>query len=270
MTTNYQKFLKKRLIEIRDNWERILAICGVVGICIIQILGEFIPTLKSNNLVIYVCIYMIGFAIIFLILDIHKSIHVKSSIDFESNLISAIPRMVEYVCRELARSGSKQDLEIRVVGMRLMGISQFMAALAHKLKTEQPLKRKINITVYHIDEQFISEMCTKSVDVANTFKNHASLMHNQLRNITDMFTNINGVSISFHGYKSIPYFWAIDISKKTIFWGHFLWDNLDNNWIGPENRCFIFDMYDNKLEGLAEGVINRIDSYEFWSSKTEI
>lgn len=257
------------LISIKENWERIVAISGIVGIGLVQILGEIWPKIKEDANVFGACVYMVGFALIFLVLDIHKATKVKLQFDSEQNFSAAMPRMIEQILVELKRRRSKDPLRVRVVGMRLTAIARFMAELAHRLKEESPLPRSLEVVLYHVDQDYLRLL---SADQSNSdsirWRSQADILQHHIAEIGHMFSIIPNASVSIRSYRSLPFFWAVEIANRTVFWGHFLWDANERNWIGPENTCYVFGRGQREILPFTDGLLNRIDALDEWSAIT--
>jgi hypothetical protein len=260
-----------RLLSFKENWERIVAIAGIALIAAVQILGEVWPFIKEKAFVLGAGVYLVGFAVVFLLLDLQKSIKVRVALQTEQNFSAAMPRIIELIVAGLRRGNAKRPLRVRLVGMRLTAITRLMAELAHTLKEVSPLRRSLEITLYHVEPRYLRALSDEfGGGEAERWKAQSELLQGQIAEIGHMFSQHDGVTITLRSYRSIPFFWAVDVDTRVVFWGHFLWDDIERNWIGPENPCYVFEQGHPHLSTLTKGLLNRIDSLERWSSATTI
>lgn len=265
---------KNRFIQglryFAENWNRICLLIGFSGSVLLYILSDIFPDLQTSNEISTAFIYFTGGALIFVLLDIHKELKREIGDDTETNFTAARPRMLDEIAKETRRS-LQEPLVIRLVGMRLSAIQQFLADLAYVARNGEIGRRSMRIVVYHVDPEYLVQQrpVTASeiqVPAETRFQQQAAALAGVIGELKAMYASVPNTSIEVANYRNIPFFWAVDVGRRCLFWGFFTWEKKEQNWVGPENRCIVYRA-DTAAGGgeVLRGVLNRIDALEDWS-----
>lgn len=251
-----------------SNWNQLLLTIGFLGTATIALLSNFVPAIQTNPQILGAFLILTGGSLIHVLIEIRGQMREEHADSIEESFSAARPRMLNEIARESRRKRG-MPLVIRIVGMRLTAIQQFLADLAHLAKEHQLGPRQIQIKVYHVNPQYFLQHEPKLREGIRLpsirYKQQVAVLIGNIGEINSLFANIPNINIEVASYRSIPLFWGIDVDSRILFWGFFLWDQHEQNWVGPENSCLVYraDVPAHKL--VFEGLQNRIESLADWA-----
>jgi hypothetical protein len=265
--------LQAAVREFLENWNRTLLVIGYVGSVVLFLLSNLFPSVQASREILQVFLWFTGGALVFVLLEIQSILRAGAGFSTEPNFSAARQKMIRAVI-DGTRQRTLLPLTVRCVGMRLNAIHQFLADLAHDLRSEKVGMRPIKITVFHVNPEFLAahQSMAENANGRSSLNRHdgqIAAMKGSIAEIQSMYSKVQNVTVEIRNYQSIPLFWAVEIDKKSLFWGFFLWDDDQDTWIGPENECIIMQ-HPNAAEKLVlDGLQNRIEALERWSVETK-
>lgn len=137
-------------------WKPTTLLISVFGSLILYISTYFFPNIKFDSHWVITFIYLGLISLVLVLLEIRTSLIGKKESNHFSNMNSASDDIIQTI-KTASGKNKNSPVEVKIVGNRLSRISPMLSDVFRMVK-ESKLKRKINITVYHIDPKVVDDL----------------------------------------------------------------------------------------------------------------
>ena len=257
MKIDFTKLLK----FLSTKWNIILATISIVGL----LTFNFFPAINESFFKLFI---FLGInATIWTIIEIKIKLDENRPNKTErySDMREARPFILKHIYKEM-KANKDSILRIEIVGGRIRTISDIIRELKNEIANHNLNARNINIRILTLNPEFI-----KNWDFAKTKTNPHFKQRNEgnanlikhLRHELISYNEIeefkkNNINIDVEFYETFPFFYSYTIGNKYIYWGFFTWNNLDEDFIGPENPCYFLDSKNESFSDYFNFLTNRI------------
>jgi hypothetical protein len=268
--------LDKTLKYLVDNWTIIgLLISGIV-VLVLSIIKDFISEEYVSKNIYSIFLYAVGSCLVLTLFEMHSCLKKKNSPFSDSDCYESMSDAEQEIFKKLLAHLKKKrnsPVELRIYGMRLSAIRRVLCNFLEYSKKENIVNKKLVVHVFHCAPKYMSNIENENDRLKESVRNlfilqikELEVIIKQLKKLPDSYPLLK--AIDFKEYFSLPSFWAYEIDREDVFWGYFTWDKTTKNWIGPENKCFYFNQYNQPINGLVDWIHNQFDGLETWSFKS--
>jgi hypothetical protein len=167
----------------------------------------------------------------------------------------------------------ENQIEFKIFGMRFGAIKGILIDLMYKIKSELIFKNKLIIYLYFCNPEYLRYIGKYGkYSKSDEFKQKIDCFVSEINvNINDIKRNVEKqglsdiIEIHYKQYYEIPTFWAFEIDNKDYIWGYFLWNKNELDWVGPQNKCFLFNNENRGQNGFINWIKNNFDRLDEWS-----